>query len=523
MRASTSIAVLALVVLLGPPLASQNAPARRAPAPRQTVAAAAAAASLAGLDAYLTQAIRDWDVPGLAIAIVKDDSVVYARGFGVRELGKADAVDPNTVFIAASTTKAFTAALMAMLVDSGRVRWNAPVTTYLPGFQLFDPYVTRELTVRDLLSHRSGLGRADALWYGSTYPRDEVLRRLRFERPSWSLRAQYGYNNNMFIAAGQVIAAVAGRPWDDVVRERIFQPLGMSRTTTSVTAVRAMDDVATPHARYDGRMTPIAWRNFANVGSAGAINTTVRDMAEWVRFQLARGTVGGRRLLSDSAFRQMRQPNTPIRPDAATDSLYPEVHLRAYGLGWVLSDYRGRLVVSHGGALDGMRAQVGLLPEERLGVVLMANSDQAGSLLAGLQYRVFDAYTGGVRRDWSADLLAALRQGRDREARDSLKTDSSRVRGTQPSHTLAQFAGRYVDSLYGEMTVREEGGHLVLRFGDWATADLEHWHYDTFRAVWRDLEFGKDVVTFVTDADGKVATLVVKDLAEFARVAEVTR
>jgi CubicO group peptidase (beta-lactamase class C family) len=513
------LAALCAAVVAIPAAAQVPAPQRppRRPAP------SAPAAPLAGLDAYVTQAMRDWEVPGLAIAVVKDDSVVYARGFGVRELGKDDPVDVNTVFIAASTTKAFTAALMAMLVDSGRVRWDAPVTTYLPGFQLFDPWVTRELTVRDLLSHRSGLGRADALWYGTAYSRDEILRRLRFERPSWSFRARYGYNNNMFIAAGQVIAAVTGRPWDDVARERIFVPLGMTRTTTGAAPLRGMDDVATPHARYDGRMTPIPWRDFANVGSAGAINTTARDMAQWVRFQLARGTVGPRRLLSDSAFREIRQPNTPIRSDAATDSLYPEVHLRSYGLGWVLSDYRARLVVSHGGALDGMRAQVGLLPEERLGVVLLANSDQVGALLVGLQYRVFDAFTGGVRRDWSADLLAALRRDRAQEARDSVKQDSSRVRGTQPSHAPAQFAGRYVDSLYGEMTVAEEGGHLVLRAGTWATADLEHWHYDTFRATWRDREFGKDFVTFGTDAEGKVARLVIKDLAEFGRAPEVPK
>jgi CubicO group peptidase (beta-lactamase class C family) len=504
------IAVLA-ATLAAPALAQDRAPRR----PQRL--AATAGSPLAGLDAYLAQALRDWEVPGLAIAVVKDDSVVYAKGFGVRELGRVEPVDVNTVFLAASTTKAFTAALMAMLVDSGTVRWNAPVTTYLPGFQLYDPYATRELTVRDLLSHRGGLGRADALWYGSAYSREEILRRLRFERPSWSFRSQYGYNNNMFVAAGQVIAAVTGRTWDDVVRERIFQPLGMTRTTTSATALRGMDDVATPHARYDGRTTPIAWRNVDNIGAAGSINTTARDMAQWVRFQLSRGTYGGRRLLSDSAFRQMRQPNTPIRSDAATDSLWPEVHLRAYGLAWVLSDYRGRLVVSHGGALDGMRSQVGLLPEEGLGVVVLANSDQAGALLVGLQYRVFDAYTGGVRRDWSADLLADLRKGREREARDSAKTDSARIRGTQPSHPLAQFAGRYVDSLYGEMTVTEESGHLVLRFGTWASADLEHWHFDTFRAVWRDRELGTDVVTFAAAADGKVSRLTVKDLAEFER------
>jgi CubicO group peptidase (beta-lactamase class C family) len=259
------------------------------------------------------------------------------------------------------------------------------------------------------------------------------------------------------------------------------------------------------------------------VGPAGSINTTVRDMAQWLRFQLSRGVYGGRRLLSDSAFRQMRLPSTPVRPDAATDSLWPEIHLRAYGLGWALNDYRGRLVVSHGGVLDGMRAQVGMVPEERLGVVLMANSDQAGSLLVGLQYRVFDAYTGGVRRDWSADLLAELLKDRQREARDSAKTDSTRIRWTQPSHPLAAFAGRYVDSLYGEMTVAEEDGHLVMRFGGWQPADLSPWHYDTFRAVWRDLRLTTDFVTFGTDGDGKVASLSVKDWATFRRAEGTAR
>ncbi len=498
---------LALAVLLAAPALAQNRAPRREPA----------APPLAGLDAYITQAMRAWEVPGLAIAIVKDDSVVYAKGFGVRELGKADPVDVNTVFLAASTTKAFTVAAMAMLVDSGRVRWDAPVIDYLPDFRLADPYVTRELTVRDLLSHRSGLGRADALWYGTGLPRAEILRRLRVEPQTWSLRAQYGYNNNMYIAAGQVIAAVTGKSWDDVVRERIFQPLGMTRTTTSVAALRGMDDVATQHILYGGRMVPVEWRSFDDVGAAGAINTTVHDMAQWLRFQLGRGTYSGRRLLSDSAFRQMRLPNTPIRPDAATDSLWPEVHLRAYGLGWTLNDYRGRLVVSHGGVLDGMRAQVGMLPEEGLGVVLLANSDQSGTLLTGLQYRVFDAYTGGVRRDWSADLLADVVKQRQRDLRDSAKTDSTRVRGTHPSHALADFAGRYVDSLYGEMTVAEEDGHLVVRYTDWLPADLEHWHYDTFRAVWRDQRLTTDFVTFGTGDDGKVASLTVKDWATFRR------
>jgi CubicO group peptidase (beta-lactamase class C family) len=491
--------------------------AAQVPAPRSARAAPQVASPLAGLPVYVERAMRDWEVPGLAIAIVKDDSVVFARGFGVREVGRPEPVDVNTVFLGASTTKAFTAAAMAMLVDSGLVRWDAPVTTYLPGFQVADAYVTRELTVRDLLSHRSGLERADALWYGSDLPRAEIVRRLRFEPQGSSLRAQFGYNNNLYVVAGQVIAAVTGQSWDDVVRERIFVPLGMTRSSTSVSALRGMDDVATQHIRYGGRVVPVEWRNFDAVGPAGALNTTAHDMAQWLRFQLARGTFDGRRLLSDSAFRQMRLPNTAIRPDPATDSLWPEIHLRAYGLGWFLNDYRGRLVVSHGGVLDGMRAQVGMIPEAGLGVVLLANSDQSGTLLLGLQYRVFDAYTGGVRRDWSADLLAELLKDRSRELRDSVRTDSARVLGTRPSHANAGFAGRYVDSLYGAVTVAEEGGHLVLRYGNWLPADLEHWHYDTFRAVWRDRRLTTDFVTFGTDVDGKVSTLAIKDWATFRR------
>jgi CubicO group peptidase (beta-lactamase class C family) len=473
--------------------------------------------ALRGLDAYIQQAMRAWEVPGLAVAVVKDDSVVWARGFGVRELGRGDPVTPRTVFLAASTTKAFTAALLGMLVDEGRVRWDDPVTRHLPGFQVFDPYVTRELRVRDLLAHNSGLGRADALWYGTTLSRDEILRRLRFQPPSWSFRSRYGYNNNMFIAAGQVVAAVSGRPWDEAVRERIFRPLGMTRSVTSVTELAGMKDVATPHARYDDRVQPIPWRNVDNVGAAGSINTCVLDMAQWVRLHLAGGVHQGRRLLADSTVRELRLPNTVIRPDRRTDSLFPEVHLRAYALGWSLSDYRGRLVVAHSGSLDGMRARVGLLPEERLGVVAFANLSGADDLLVALMYRVFDAYTGGVRRDWAADLLAAHRQAREREAREERRLDSARVRGTRPSHPTAEFAGRYVDSLYGTMTVREESGGLVLDWGGWAQADLQHWHYDTFRAVWRDRQFDKDFVRFESGFDGAAARLVIQDWGAFTR------
>ena len=477
---------------------------------------------LRGFDSYIESALRAWDVPGLAIAVVKNDSVVWARGFGVRELGRPEPVDARTIFANASTTKAFTAALVGMEVDAGVMTWDDRLTRWLPGLRLYDPYASAELTLRDAMSHRSGLGRADGLWYGSTLSRGEILRRLQFEQPSWSFRSTYGYNNNMFIAVGEALAAATHRSWDDLIRERILVPLGMTSTSTSVSALAGRDDVARPHAWRDGRTVAIPWRNFDNVGPAGSLNSNVTDMAQWVRLHLGDGVYDGRRLLSHAAIREMRRPNMPQRPDERTDSLLPEIHVRAYTMGWAVHDFRGRLVQVHDGALDGMRARVALMPEEHLGVVMFANSDQAGLLLQSLAYRVFDAYTGNLRRDWAADFLAYLQESRRREAADERRQDSTRARGTQPSHALDAYAGTYRDSLYGAVTIALENGALVARLGDWAQGDLEHWHYDVFRITWRDQEFGKDFVRFNTGFDGKVASLTIQDMDDFGRVAPDT-
>ena len=298
---------------------------------------------LRGLDAYVVAALRDWDVPGLSVAVVKDDSVVLARGFGVRRLGDTTRVTERTLFAIASCTKAFTAAALAMLVDSGKVAWDDPVSKYLTGFQLADPYVTRELTVRDLLTHR-------------------------FLKPSWSFRSRYGYQNIMFLAAGQIVPTAAGQSWDDFVRRHIFTPLGMTATNTSVAQLPAGGDVATPHEHFQGVLRAISWRNVDNVGPAGSINSNAIDMAQWIRLQLGNGVYRGQRLVSEAAVKEMRSPQTVIPLDSITERLRPSTHFLAYGLGWALADYRGRKLVSHGGALDGMRSIVMLVPEERLGI-----------------------------------------------------------------------------------------------------------------------------------------------------------
>jgi CubicO group peptidase (beta-lactamase class C family) len=501
--------VAALVLLFVSPAAAQGG--ARAPA------------QLKGFDAWVDRALKDWGVPGLAVAVVKDDSMVYARGFGARRLGDTARVTDRTLFAVGSTTKAFTAATLAVLVDSGLVKWDDPVTKYLSGFQLYDPYVTRELRVRDLLTHRSGLARGDGLWWASPYGREEVLQRVRHLEPSWSFRSTYGYQNIMFLAAGQVVAAVARQSWDDFVKRRIFDPLGMTATNTSVAALEGAGDVATPHSPVNGRMQPIGWRNIDNIGPAGSINSSVRDMAQWIRLQLGGGVYGGTRLISTASIKEMYAAQTVIPLDTLSERLWPSTHFRAYGLGWSLSDYRGRKLVAHGGAIDGMRAQVTLVPEERLGVVVLSNGGEQSRLLTqAVAFRVVDGYLGALTEDWSAQLLAVRRQQLARDSVERVKREGERVAGTRPSLAVEHYAGTYRSVLYGDVTVALENGSLFVRFGSSHAGELTHWHFDTFQASWRDPMMGRDLIAFALGTQGKVGQLTWSGVGEFARVEQAS-
>ncbi len=462
--------------------------------------------SLQGLDEYVQKAMADWEVPGLAIAVVKNDQVVLAKGYGVRKLGEPVPVTERTLFAIGSCSKAFTAALMAMLVDEGKIKWDDSATKYLPGFQLYDPYATRELMVRDLLTHRSGLERGDQLWYGSAYSREEILRRVRYLKPSWSFRSRYGYQNIMFLAAGQAIAGVSGKSWDDFLKERIFKPLGMNTSNTSVTAFRPGDDVATPHTRIEEKMQPISYRNIDNIAPAGAINSSVSEMAQWIRLQLGQGEYKGQRLYSSGAAREMHMPQTVVRLEGPTEKVHPESHLAAYGFGWIIQDYRGRKLIQHSGGIDGMISIVALVPEEKLGLVVLTN--MSGNLLTtALMYRVVDAYLGAPPRDWSANLLKVFKEQQDQQKAEQKKREAERLKATLPSLPLEKYAGTYENDLYGQAKVTLEDGKLVLRLGPAFTGDLEHWHYDTFQATWRDRQLGKNPVAFTLNNQGKVEEL----------------
>lgn len=474
------------------------------------------ASPLDGFDAYVAKGMREWRVPGVAIGVVRNDSVVLSRGYGVRTVGRPEPVDEHTLFALASDTKAFTGILLAMLADSGKVRWDDHATSYLPDLQLADPYVTRELTVRDLLTHRAGLARADLLWTGGYgLNTTDMLHRLRYLKPSWSLRTHYGYNNLMYGAAGEVIARVSGESWNEFVRRRIFQPLGMTCSNTSVTLLPSLPDVASPHAIVDGTVRTEPYTNIDALPAAGAINSCAADMVQWLRFQLDSGKIGNARLVSAKNFRETHTPQFAIRIDSAYRVLNPATHLRSYAFGWVVADYHGREMLTHAGNLSGMSAMVGLLPEERLGVVVLSNLE-GQALRESLMYKIFDLYLGVPAKDWSAETLGEKRRADSVDAIDQREIEAKRVRGTHPSLALNRYAGTYADSLYGRSAVTIENGHLVFAMAPKAVGDLEHWHYDTFRATWRDHRDGKSFVTFELDpVSGEVRTLrVVPDPGE---------
>jgi CubicO group peptidase (beta-lactamase class C family) len=483
-------------------------------------------APLRGLDAYVINALKAWDCPGAAIAVVRNDSVIFVKGYGVRQKGGTAAIDANTIFGIASCSKAFTAAAVGVLVDEGKVKWNDPVLKFLPDFELSDPFVTRELTVRDLLSHRSGLPAfgGDLIWWGSTYNRDETLRRVRFVKPASSFRSQYAYQNIMFIAAGQVVASASGKSWEEFVQERFFGPLEMHSTSTSVTALRGIDNIATPHMRVDGKTQPIAWRNLDNGAPAAGINSNVVDMAKWIRLQLGRGTTQGKKFFSPAVAEEMWTPQTIQSNPVPTPPLpgFLRGHFRAYGLGWGISEYRGKYFVQHYGETDGMSSVVGILPEENLGVVILTNLHTT-SLHTALLYRIFDAYLSSKPEDWAKHYLTIRSKGEENEKAGETRRRQERAKDSRPSLTLRQYAGTYSNTIYGEATVAEENGALVVRLSASPTyiGDLEHWHFDTFLSRWRDPVAEKTFVTFRLNSGGQVDEMKLK-VADFIDFGEYT-
>ncbi|HEY2377389.1 MAG TPA: serine hydrolase [Gemmatimonadaceae bacterium] len=434
-----------------------------------------------GLDAYVTKAIDTWKIPGLSIAIVRNDSVIYAKGFGVQSVAAKTPVNEKTLFEIGSSSKAFTATLIAMLVGEGKMHWDDRLTTYLPDFRMYDPVANEAVTLRDALTHRTGIARGELAWLGSGVSRDEVLHRVRFLKPDAPFRSHYSYQNMMFLAAGQAAGKAGGSSWDDLVRQRIFTPLGMTSTATTYRGL-ANTNVATPHGMdHDTAFTKPPF-DADNIAPAGAIMSSAVDMAQWLRFQLNDGMVNGKRLVASAALRETHTPQILIPssggrggvPDTA-----PVKRFTSYGMGWMVEDYRNQLSWQHGGNTLGMTAAVGMLPEKKVGVVVLSNM-QGAQLPELLEQYVFDRALGAPLRDWSGEAYARFQQQRKRA--DSVQTVqlAGHVANAQSAIPLSAFAGTYADSLYGEMTVGLKDGHLELVRGD-IRGPLEYWNANNFR------------------------------------------
>ena len=440
--------------------------------------------NLKKIDKYLSQMQEDWNVPGMTVGIVKNGELVFSKGYGQKEAGKYEAPDGNTLYAVASNSKAFTSAAIALLVQQGQLGWDDKVIDHLPYFQLYNDYVTQNTTIRDLLSHRVGLGTfsGDVIWYRSDLTAEEVVKRIKHLSPAYNFRAGYGYSNVMYVTAGEVIKAVSGQTWSAFIKENFLDMLGMNRSITSIKQLETTDNYATPHALIDGENVPIEWTNWDAVAPTGGLISSINDMAAWVIFNLNNGVWQGDTILSQSSRNLVWTPHNNYRVDHTDDDF--ATHFRAYGLGWVLADYHGRLRVGHSGGYDGMITYVQMIPDEDLGVIVLTNGMKS-PIVAAANY-IIDAYLNLPEKDYSTQMLERWEKRNKQDTRIA-KRKEARVKNTEPSLPLEAYTGTYYEDIYGNITISKAGDDLHISFEHTPDfeATLTHWHYDIWQIRWK--------------------------------------
>lgn len=474
-------------------------------------------------DKYAEAGRAAWNVPGISITVVRDGKVLLSKGYGVRELGKNERVDPQTLFGCMSTTKAMTAAALGMLVDEGKVNWDDKVIQHLPDFRLADPYVTNELRVRDLLTHNTGLGNADFLWaWWPEMPAKEVVSRMRYAPQAYSMRGGFIYQNIMYLVAGQVIEKASGMKWERFLTERLFKPLGMNNTFATYAASKDHKNRSVAHYDVKGKIIKIPEMSADEIGPAGSVWSTADDIAKWVNFMLGNTTVNGKELLKTATYNELLRPQVVIPPNGG---FYPTAAVTkpkwtTYGLGWFQQDYRGAKVDFHTGSLDGRTAIIGMIPEKKIGVYVFGNLDHA-EVRHALMYKAFDLFAfDDNSRDWSAELKALYDGLRKKGDEEEAAMRAKRVANTKPSLDITAYAGRYGDPFYGEISIGSVGDKLVLRINRDVSAELRHWQFDTFESVWDQSWQGSGFVKFEIGPIGGEVESVNVDGMVFKRLPE---
>ncbi|MBS0190133.1 MAG: serine hydrolase [Phycisphaerales bacterium] len=467
---------------------------------------------LEGFDAFIDQARQAWDVPGVAVAVIKGDKVVFARGFGYRDVDKKLPVSENTLFAIGSATKAFTTFVMGQLADEGKLDFDKPVISYIPEFRLYDRSATERMTPRDLVTHRSGLPRHDLLWYGNTSStREDLMHKLAYLPNNKDLREAWQYNNLMFLTAGVLEERLTGKSWEENIRARILLPLGMNRTTFSVVDSQKDADFSLGYRKDEDtdKVERIDFRDIATMGPAGSINSSVSETANWVRLHLSDGTFAGKRLIQESTLQDLHAPHMSMG-DGSPES--PEVVPVGYGMGWFVDVYRGHRRIHHGGNIDGFSALVAFFPQDDVGFVVLTNMN--GSALPGMIVRHgADRMLKLPREDWSQKALEKrkLAEKQGKKAKENL--GETRKSGTHPSHPLAEYAGDYEHPGYGVISVTVDNSSssdpaLAFAYNGIRTP-LEHWHYDVFsgKKNEKDQTFESFKLLFETGLDGEIDAL----------------
>lgn len=463
-----------------------------------------------GFDAFVERAMAEWQVPGVAVGVIKDGKVVLAKGYGHRDVVKKLPVTSQTLMAIGSNTKSFTVTLMGQLSDEGKLDWDKPVRTYLPDFELHDDVAMRLMTPTDLVTHRSGLPRHDQLWVPAMFSRQELYGRLRHLEPSATFRQRYQYNNLMFMTAGVLVERITGGSWEDAIRQRLFTPLGMTRSNTSVRDMPSAGDAALPYVLRGDKVTQVPYRNIDAIGPAGSINSSVDEMLRYVQMHVDQGTADGKAIVSKRFAARMQSAHSAMSLTVDLDApVYTEMGPGGYGLGVAVRSYRGHKLVDHSGGIDGFISAMSWMPHDRLGVVVLTNLSGTNPVANIVMQNAYDRLLGLEQVDYVARSKAAQARSEQQGTAREQKREAERVAGTSPSRPLAQFAGRYEHPAYGIVTVAENDGQLVLRRGPGAMR-LEHFHYDVFRPVanvdtqpWT----ARQRITFGSGASGRVETV----------------
>ncbi len=454
------------------------------------------------LDDYIENALTVWNPPGLAVTVVKDGEIIFTKGYGTRTLGEDKLVDEHTLFGCMSTTKAFTAAALAMLVDEGKLKWDDHVIDYLTDFQLYDPYMTREITVRDLLTHRTGLGNTDYLWAWMQISSDSALYKMRDVKPSYSLRSSFIYQNLMYLAAGKVIEKVSGQSWDSFFKERIYIPLGMHETFAKYEMVKDVENKADAHFPYEGKTLKIDQLVADEIGPAGSMWSSIHDIGKWIRFLLNDGiSHNGDTLICNKNFKELFKPQQII----PANEFYPtqkltKPHWMTYGLGWFQHDYKGKMVQFHTGSLPGMVAIAGFIPEENIGVYVMGNLDHV-ELRHAIMYTVFDLFIDGeITRDWSTEFKELYKKTQETE-------EPKRMAETIASLPISKTLGTYKHPQYGVVEITESEQGFKFNLNNTVIGTFSHWHYDTYQITFDKQYFGKAMLDFRMNSEANVSYL----------------